>query len=333
LFRPEIGLLLASAGDADDSRVTLFDSENGRHEDVTWWIAESKLDAFHTSDGHYYVLAMRYDRGVKTIWWDRRAGKTVAEFAGVVPLAVAPDGRWVTAGNAPQDLALRAPVALDEILRVRRGSDWSEVAFSPDGRYLLLRGQQTEILDAATVQVRVRLSAPQPIVLSDIGQVVALEYMDGDIALSRWDLETGALLGKQIVAVCTIEQVMEQPFSFPDHGRFVVRHSDSRPESILEESIGRIPLFESFFNDRSAINVIFDARTGGEVMRIQPRGNAAVQLSPDGRTLAVFASDNRVQLWDIPPRKSLTWFAAGAALLAFSIALVARRRIRRLKAA
>jgi hypothetical protein len=39
-----------------------------------------------------------------------------------------------------------------------------------------------------------------------------------------------------------------------------------------------------------------------------------------------------VEVWDIPPRKSLTWFAAGAALLALPPLLIARRRVRRLRA-
>jgi hypothetical protein len=45
------------------------------------------------------------------------------------------------------------------------------------------------------------------------------------------------------------------------------------------------------------------------------------------------AGEMNVGLWDIPPRKSLTWFAAVAALLALPIALVAWRRTRKLRAA
>jgi hypothetical protein len=59
--------------------------------------------------------------------------------------------------------------------------------------------------------------------------------------------------------------------------------------------------------------------------------------SPDGQTIAAFArhesKKKAICLWDAPPRKSPTWFAAGAALLALSIALIARRRVRKLKSA
>ena len=37
-------------------------------------------------------------------------------------------------------------------------------------------------------------------------------------------------------------------------------------------------------------------------------------------------------LKDIPPRKPLKWFAAGATLIALPIGLLARRRVRKLQA-
>jgi hypothetical protein len=60
-----------------------------------------------------------------------------------------------------------------------------------------------------------------------------------------------------------------------------------------------------------------------------------LEWSPTGETLAIFqsGSNNSWQIWDIPPRKSLTWFTAGAALLALPIAVIARRRVRKLRAA
>jgi hypothetical protein len=60
-----------------------------------------------------------------------------------------------------------------------------------------------------------------------------------------------------------------------------------------------------------------------------------LEWSPTGETLAIFqsGSNNTWQIWDIPPRKSLTWFAVGAALVALPIALIVWWRVRRLKAA
>jgi len=55
----------------------------------------------------------------------------------------------------------------------------------------------------------------------------------------------------------------------------------------------------------------------------------------DGQKLGVTNREDKTrtwQIWEIPPRKSLTWFCAGAALLALPTALVARWRIHRLGA-
>lgn len=60
-----------------------------------------------------------------------------------------------------------------------------------------------------------------------------------------------------------------------------------------------------------------------------------LRWSPDGRSIAIADPESMGswQIWDIPPRKSLTWFAAGAALLVLPIAFAAHRRRRRLAAA
>jgi hypothetical protein len=55
-----------------------------------------------------------------------------------------------------------------------------------------------------------------------------------------------------------------------------------------------------------------------------------------GRSAVATNDEEQSEVWrifDIPPRKSLTWFAAGAALLALPIALVTWRRTRKLRAA
>jgi hypothetical protein len=46
--------------------------------------------------------------------------------------------------------------------------------------------------------------------------------------------------------------------------------------------------------------------------------------------VAIGAGDT-VEVWDIPPRKSLTWFVAGAALFALPAVVIARRRVRRFR--
>lgn len=60
-----------------------------------------------------------------------------------------------------------------------------------------------------------------------------------------------------------------------------------------------------------------------------------LRWSPDGRSIAIADPESKGSwhIWDIPPRKSLPWFATSAALSALPIAFAAHRRGRRLAAA
>jgi len=57
---------------------------------------------------------------------------------------------------------------------------------------------------------------------------------------------------------------------------------------------------------------------------------AHVFFSPDGQLYAE-RIDGGIRIWDVPPRKSLTWFVVGAILVALPPFLIARRRVRRLR--
>jgi hypothetical protein len=64
----------------------------------------------------------------------------------------------------------------------------------------------------------------------------------------------------------------------------------------------------------------------------KPALSIAAEWSGTGNTLAIYGrgEPESACIYDIPPRKSLTWFAAGAALVALPIAFVAWRRSRKL---
>jgi hypothetical protein len=84
------------------------------------------------------------------------------------------------------------------------------------------------------------------------------------------------------------------------------------------------------FQDSDSPAVVFDAKTGHEIAQIPDSPNN-VHWSPDGRTAAFLRNTSAarsVSVWDIPPRKSLTWFAIGAVILALPIAFFAWLRCR-----
>jgi hypothetical protein len=84
------------------------------------------------------------------------------------------------------------------------------------------------------------------------------------------------------------------------------------------------------YQDSDSPAVVFDAKTGHEIAQIPDSPNN-VHWSPDGRTAAFLRNTSAarsVSVWDIPPRKSLTWFAIGAVILALPIAFFAWLRCR-----
>jgi WD40 repeat protein len=102
------------------------------------------------------------------------------------------------------------------------------------------------------------------------------------------------------------------------------------------------------FSSRRFEIEIYDGATGRELGSFPADGTSTqpsmqdpvcVYWSADGSQVAVYESlsfpaESRVkEIWHLPPRKSLPWFTAGAALLALPITLVAWRRTRKLRAA
>jgi WD40 repeat protein len=68
----------------------------------------------------------------------------------------------------------------------------------------------------------------------------------------------------------------------------------------------------------------------GRVIGQVPRG-VTESFSSDGRLLAVVDDQNRIRIWDVPPRKPLAWYTGCCALLVVPLAWLARRRVRRLR--
>jgi WD40 repeat protein len=130
-----------------------------------------------------------------------------------------------------------------------------------------------------------------------------------------------------------------------NNGNFAIIRHAANSDSNIERLVRALGLKYPFAGSDLRINAaIFDVRTGEHLVEIPSvseeivegiRPLVSLDWSPDDKTLATLQSGtlNVWNLWDIPPRKSVTWFAAGAALLALPIAFVARRRVRELRAA
>jgi WD40 repeat protein len=123
-----------------------------------------------------------------------------------------------------------------------------------------------------------------------------------------------------------------------DGRRGAVLSSDGRsaallapPDGLLREWATRLGLSRWLGGDARAGLEVFDARDGWRVGQVADV--SGMVWSPDGTWLATLDGQQRtVRVWDIPPRKPLSWYLPLAALLAVPPVWLARRRVRRLRA-
>jgi hypothetical protein len=135
--------------------------------------------------------------------------------------------------------------------------------------------------------------------------------------------------------------------SSPD-GRVVLVPVEESKAGVLEQWAKQLGL--RLTSGRSGYKIVghlFDSATGEHLAAIPadlsdylPSGANLLTIefmwTPDGQKLAVTNREDKtrtLQIWEIPPRKSLTWFCAGAALLALPITVIARWRMQTLRAA
>src|SRR5262249_43502386 len=107
---------------------------------------------------------------------------------------------------------------------------------------------------------------------------------------------------------------------------------DAPDDSILARLAQRFPRLQPLFGSQSpGFGLLLDAESGRR-LGVVPAFVPSCRWSPDGQMIAMINQDGRaVQLWDVPPRKPRSWFAAGATLMALPLAWLAGRRVRRLR--
>lgn len=336
LSRPGFGLFVVVDEESDD-RATVWDFESGRSDEITWWKRKAIWDAQRTSDGQYLVFTSTFEGKSETVWWDRRSGRIVARFPGRTALAVAPDGKWLSAGDSPTEISLHSPAAVEDLRQFPCEHKWAGVSFSADGQYVLITRSRTRVYDRETGGLCVETPARvDPLVFPDVRQAIGMEHIHGKVELSRWDLDSGESLGRQSLSILPGGTLHTRPFDdeIPHHGILVFRTQGRlpRPFMLWEQWLIRIGL-GSWVNRGHYPYVFVDMRTGEEIVRSEPEFGTELHIASDGKHFGLRSASNRVEIWHMPPRRPLKWLAVGAAILAFPIALIARRRVRKLRAA
>jgi hypothetical protein len=275
------------------------------------------------------------------------------------PVVVAPDGR------------LLAYVAESDGRRVIRVAEWPglravadfptgaeklrELILSADGRRLAAVLSHTVgesrwgrwgstwfksvvCWDTASGRELIRLDGDHQMSLAADGETLMTYCLQCGRQLGRlvaWNLSTGEIRWDRYLA-----EIDAASLSGTLPGPLTLIKSHDSPWERLRLWAGRAGVNWPFAPSRRAYtSELVDVRSGRRVADL-PFHSGRSFRSPSGLIAAVDDFDlpsadlpARVEIWDIPPRKSLTWFAAGAAFFALPLVVIACRRVRRLREA
>jgi hypothetical protein len=144
------------------------------------------------------------------------------------------------------------------------------------------------------------------------------------------------LLGRQTLSIEPGGTLQLRPFDddIPEHGILVfrTRGQPARTPTLWEQWLIRAGL-GSWVSRGSDPYVFVDLRAGKETVRFEPGAGTEFRIAPDGKRFGLRTDRNRVEIWDMPPRKPWNQVAVGAAATAVPIVLLARRRVRSMNAA
>jgi WD40 repeat protein len=182
--------------------------------------------------------------------------------------------------------------------------------------------------DTTASRELLRIDGDRFLALSSDGQRLVTDSWfqpnaDLPIVVTVWDVSTAG----QVARFQVPDQVV---ITDPDCRFLVCDHWNPKP-NWLTDWLEQYGLSIDKFTFEPGAN-IHDAATGRHLGRVTGRLIDAA-WSADGLLLATLDDQARyVRVWDVPPRKPLTWFVAGSTLFAAALGWLARRRARLIRA-
>ena len=297
----------------------------------------------YSPDGKRVVSASAYAGTVQV--WDAATGQEALSFKGstgqVHSVAFSPDGKRIVAGIEDveaftPDMGLRFPrsdwtvkvwdaATGKETLSFKSSTEIRSVAFSPDGKRVVLGGNWTvKVHDATTGQEALTLKGNMGLVYSVAFSPDAKRIVTGnEDGVTVWDAATGQKTRSPDGYKSPVHSVVFSP-----DGKHIVAGKWDRSLSVWDAGTGREvrtlyghtgPVCSVAFSlngkhvlsgDRDGTVKIWDAATG-EVMRsfkAHTRSVRSVAFSPDGKRIVsggeyqqIVGTVGEIKMWDTAP--------------------------------
>jgi hypothetical protein len=275
--------------------------------------------------------------------WDCERQERLASLAAWPPMASSSDGRWFAAVALPNGLGMNQPPLMVSGVHVWDSANGraavypitptqqASLQFNQRGGSLLAvaNGCELAIWDVAVGRSLARRPAPFD----------ALLRSEGKAGLATWDSPDGA--GHLGWPGWDSDELW-------DFGVRVSEPGECRSPAQLSADGGTVAVAASRLRLPVGVSEWMYRRTG-VVWFMEDVGRVRLFSALDGRHLGcvpgrwvVFSQDGRakatidgqmVRIWDIPLHKPLAWLLAGSVLWSLPVALLARRRVRRLRRA
>jgi hypothetical protein len=243
---------------------------------------------------------------------------------------MAANGRWVTVKRAekegdPVRLSVRESATGQELTHADVPEDYTQEWLTSDGDFLFVHTQNQTLITEVSGGGRNATTFPPGAfaILKDTRQVLSLDPRFGPQRLIRSDLVTGQEVGQ-----CQVPAQFNLIWYANVGGRYLlfVGYPEAGRFEWTREYLRKLPILGRIISDASLECAVVDPIDGREVARIRPANLGRAELSLDGRTLVCITNDGRLEFWDIPPRKSMTWFAIAAGIWALPVVWFTRRR-------
>ncbi|HEY7329125.1 MAG TPA: WD40 repeat domain-containing protein [Gemmataceae bacterium] len=284
------------------------------------WTGDSKriYSLSFTPDGKIVVIGTEAALHL----WDWKANQEVEGVSGIPiqdlqRLWISPDGRWIVAALYPEGLRIWDAKKGTE---VRRFAGEHDIRFFPDGKRLL-SARTGAIWDIASGKQIARLDNCANCLALDISADgrSATGYALGRIR--RWDTDTGKDCSPPAP---TPRRIMIHQVGFLPDGKTVVAASPDGSVRIWDAASGqelRTLVTGTAWEPQHTKPILLRVATDGTIVTAQGKRlsfftdkgkveeialkaeRASLNLSPDGKTVLVAASDRSAQIWDAKSRK------------------------------